>query len=475
MEYKTYSIEEFGDFQTPMALVRAIISRLARDGWKWGRVLEPTCGEGNFIKGIVELEPNTDEIVGIELQENHAKSAKKLESNIPKILIQILNQSIFSINLSEDLVWQSTKPLLVLGNLPWVTNSKMGSINGTNLPIKSNIKKLNGIDALTGASNFDISEYILIKIINELSHQKPTVAILCKTSVARKIVSFAHKNHLCISDSKIIRIDTKKWFNASADACLFVFSLGHGLANYDVQIYDSLENTIPTKLNGFHNGQLISDKSQYLSVSHLDGQFPFEWRSGIKHDAASIVELVVDKSGNFRNKNWDIVCVEEEYVFPFFKSSDLSNGKITLPSRWILLPQKKLHEDTTHLSKDAPKLWAYLSKHLSSFRGRKSVIYQNKPDFSYFGLGNYTFSDYKVAVSGLYKEPVFRVLGSYSSKPAIVDDTCYFVSCASAAEATKLANYLNQQSTLDFLEAITFKDSMRPLTKSVLQRISVPA
>lgn len=50
------------------------------------------------------------------------------------------------------------KNCLILGNPPWTTNSKMGQIDGTNLPEKSNVDTLKGMDALTGKSNFDISK-----------------------------------------------------------------------------------------------------------------------------------------------------------------------------------------------------------------------------------------------------------------------------------------------------------------------------
>ena len=46
------------------------------------------------------------------------------------------------------------EPILVIGNPPWVTNSAMGLLGGSNLPSKSNFQRLRGLDAITGKSNF---------------------------------------------------------------------------------------------------------------------------------------------------------------------------------------------------------------------------------------------------------------------------------------------------------------------------------
>ena len=475
MESKTYSVEEFGDFQTPKELVSQVISRLSRDGWKWGRVLEPTCGVGNFIEGILDASVNVKEIVGIELRPEYSDSARKFADYKRGVRTEIENKNIFSVNLKQDIPWKTGSPLLVIGNPPWVTNSKIGSINGSNLPRKHNAERLNGYAALTGASNFDISEYILIKIIRELADENPTVAMLCKTAVARKVMSFCQKHKLPINHAKIIQIDAFRWFNASTDACVFIFSVGEEERNYDAEVYDTIASVTPVKKIGFRNGNIISNKGEYLHLSHIDGYFPFVWRQGVKHDASSVVELRIGDDGVYYNKYGELVDVEDEYLYPFVKSSDLNKSDPTISNRWIIVPQKRLHDDTSLLSVKAPKLWAYFSKHRAAFQKRKSSMYRNKPEFTYFGLGDYTFSNYKLAISGLYKEPRFRELGKHCGKPIIPDDTCYFIPCASMKEASELAEILNGSEAKAFLKSITFKDSMRPITKSVLQRINLHA
>ncbi len=45
---------ELGDFQTPSALVTQVLQVLGPIGRRWPRVLEPTCGSGQFIQGLLE-------------------------------------------------------------------------------------------------------------------------------------------------------------------------------------------------------------------------------------------------------------------------------------------------------------------------------------------------------------------------------------------------------------------------------------
>ena len=84
---------------------------------------------------------------------------------------------------------------------------------------------LNGLAARTGSSNFDVAEAVWLKLARELAAEAPTIAILCKTSVARRILQFAHRSRLPIADASIRRIDAARWFGAAVDACLFQVTL----------------------------------------------------------------------------------------------------------------------------------------------------------------------------------------------------------------------------------------------------------
>jgi hypothetical protein len=388
--------------------------------------------------------------------------------------IKIHNADIFRLNLSE-LPWSESGPLLVVGNPPWVTNSELGGLDSGNLPPKSNFKGRSGFEAKTGESNFDIAEYIWIKLIKELAWARPTIALLCKTTVARNILSYAESVGLPISSPEIYLINAKKWFDAAVDACLFRVDVGGDKPCYRASLYSDLDAETPQGVLGIANGALVSNCEAYERLSFLDGESPIVWRQGVKHDAGTVMELSAEENGVLRNRLGEIVSVESEHTFPLLKSSDL-NGSDNPPARYqVLMTQRQLGEDTSQLRVAAPRLWNYLCAHEEVFRARKSSIYEGRPPFSMFGVGSYSFADYKIAVSGLYKTIRFRVVGPREGRPVMLDDTCYFVPCDSAEQAAILAAILNENSCLSFVNSLIFLDSKRPLTKKLLQRLDLSA
>jgi hypothetical protein len=467
---------DLGDFQTPPTLVEEILTCLTHNNRSWGRVLEPTCGRGNFIRGLLQLATKPDEIQGIELQKRYVRECITYYAQESNVNISIHQANIFHLNLSKDLKWQqSGSPLLVIGNPPWITNSELGSLESTNLPVKANLKGLSGFEAMTGGSNFDIAEYIWLKLIWELASEEPTIALLCKTSVARNILQFAYKTNLPIGKATIWKIDSKKHFGALVDACLFCIEIDHIRQQYQAPIYPDLSSTEPEATMGIVNGRLVSDVNSNLAFMHSNGTSPFSWRQGIKHDAASVMELIYDTSGKLCNKLGEFVDIEPEYFYPLLKSSDLGGKDKMRPRKVVVIPQKHIGEDTTLLEQKAPKLWKYLTNHKSIFDSRKSSIYERQPPFSIFGIGDYSFAPFKVAVSGMYKQVKFRAIGPLDDKPVMFDDTCYFLPCTSAQQAAFIASLLNDPLSLAFIHALAFRDAKRPITKKLLQSIDLVA
>src|SRR6185369_1740835 len=130
-------------------------------------------------------------------------------------------------------------------------------------------------------------------------------------------------------------------------------------------------------------------------------------------------------------------------------------------------------EDTTWLKQANPRLWKYLSAHADALDARRSVIYNDKPPFSIFGVGDYSFKPYKVAMSGFYKSSHFSLLPPADGKPVMLDDTCYLLGFDSLGQAAVALGLLNSQPVQDFLKSIVFPDAKRPYTKDVLMRIDL--
>jgi hypothetical protein len=469
---------DLGDFQTPPALVAAVLDRLGPIGARWPRVLEPTCGRGHFLAGLLASPTPPEEIQGIELQTGHLEEARSLTREPGTVRVALTQASLFAIDLRRDLAWSRGGPLLVVGNPPWVTNAELGLLDSGNLPRKWNVKRLRGIEARTGSSNFDIAEAVWLKLLHELADQEPTIALLCKMSVARNVLAFAERAGLPIAEAAIHRVDAPKWFRAAVDACLLRVKVGapgeEGSAR--IPVFADLGANEPESALGFVRGRLVADLDAYEASAFADGKCPRTWRQGLKHDAATVMELTrTSESDPWQNKLGESVEVEPDWIFPMLKGADLNGEAPDATRRGVIVTQRRIGQETAALEQAAPRLWSYLTRHAPVFARRKSSIYRGQPPFALFGVGPYSFAPFKVVVSGLHKVPRFHAVGPVEDRPVMLNDTCYFLACDSAEQAAHLAALCNDPKTLELLRALTFRDAKRPITKGVLQRINLDA
>ena len=217
----------------------SVISRPRRSWWPrfsrpWarsagaGRACSSPRADAGISLPACSRSQTLREIQAIEIQESHYQAARAFLAGggTSGVHVRITRADLFDIDLGRDLNWREQGPLLVIGNPPWVTNSELGSLASTNRPPRRNLKGLRGLEARTGSSNFDVTEAIWLKLAFELVDQQPTIALLCKTSVARSVLQFAHRAGLPIATASIRRIDAARWFGAAVDACLFCVTLG---------------------------------------------------------------------------------------------------------------------------------------------------------------------------------------------------------------------------------------------------------
>jgi SAM-dependent methyltransferase len=470
---------ERGDWQTPDDLADRVVEHaLARLPSRPRSVLEPTCGTGSFLAAAARHLPQA-ELAGYELNPAYvAIAASRIDAPPPvarDVRRDVRQADFFGVDWDRELAPMRMRgPILVLGNPPWVTNADLGALESKNLPAKQNYKGLSGLDARTGKSNFDVCEWMIVRLLRALAGTDAALAMLCKSAVARRVVEFSARQSWPIRPGGVWRVDAGRHFDAAVDAVLFMCHLSGGSGAGDVAwpVYASLEAAAPDATFGVADGALVSDPDAYARTKHLAGTCDPEWRSGIKHDCARVMEL--DRSGDAQwiNAAGAPVDIEPELRFPLLKSSDVANGRP--PSeRSVIVPQRSLGEDTASLQARAPKLWAYLQQNREALAGRKSSIYRGQPPFSIFGVGAYSFAPWKIAISGLYKRLQFRVVGPFEGRPVMVDDTCYFLPFSEEAEARRVASALESELAADFFRGRIFWDAKRPISKSVLQALDL--
>ncbi|MEK6233650.1 MAG: N-6 DNA methylase, partial [Planctomycetales bacterium] len=189
---KTKRVAEFGDFQTPAELAEAVCAVVKRTIPSPRTIVEPTCGKGAFLVAAARAFPNGERFIGRDVNPEYAAEARAAVTLAAsaKCSADVQTGDFFSTDW-DGVFAGAAEPILVIGNPPWVTNSELGSLGGRNLPEKSNFQNRAGWDALTGKSNFDVSEWMLFRLLESLGDKHATLAMLCKTAVARKALRHA--------------------------------------------------------------------------------------------------------------------------------------------------------------------------------------------------------------------------------------------------------------------------------------------
>jgi len=459
---------EFGDYQTPIALAGEVTTFLKTLHLNPAVIIEPTCGLGSFVEAATQAFP-VAQCFAFDINHRYVDHvAKEFCQGNERISVE--QQDFFEKDWKTFFA-ELVGEILVVGNPPWVTNSGLGAIRGNNLPEKNNFQNHRGFAAKTGKANFDISEWMLIKLLESLERHRACLAMLCKTATARKLLRHAWLHEFPVGRATLHTIDAQEHFQVAVDACLLVVHTGMVRAAKTATVYRGLSFAEKANTFGLYGKELIADIDEFHRLIDLDGISYYTWRSGVKHDAAKVMEFT-QTGKHLRNGLQDEVALEDTYLYPILKSSDLANGEIE-PSRLVLLTQKHPSDDTDTIRENAPATWRYLEANGRQLDARQSIIYQKRSRFSVFGIGAYTFAPWKVAISGLYKTLKFRVLGSVHRKPIVVDDTCYFIPCHTRQEAEFICGLLNSDLCQRFLRALVFFDAKRPVTIDVLNRIDL--
>lgn len=469
----------YGDWQTPMSLAEKICDiHLSKYG-NPDIVIEPTCGLGAFVISALKKFKNLKEIHAIEINCQYTSQLKlEILSNALRSPTQkhpdiyIYNADFFEfdftsiISKSKQNAWN----MAVIGNPPWVTNSRQGKNNSHNIPAKSNIYGLKGIDAITGKSNFDISESITLQLLELSQVNNGGISFLLKNSVIRNILVKQRSKSFHIGSIEQRLIDASSEFDVSVDASCF-FAQFNCSPSFTCNISDFYTRSFVREY-GWSNDSFVSDIKLYDNFSKYDKKSTYVWRSGIKHDCASILELTL--SGDvYKNALGEIVQIEPGLIYPLLKSSDIGNYQDGKFRKFIIVPQRKVGEDTSNLKYTHPLAFSYLTNHENKFLSRKSSIYKGKDKFGIFGIGDYSFKPYKIVISSLYKTIKFVLVSQSNGMPIMVDDTCYQLDFESLEEAKCILDALNSDEIHYLLQSLVFKDAKRVVTKSLLMRLDL--
>lgn len=465
---------EYGDWQTNLPLAISICEQIKSQGIRPQVIIEPTCGQGTFIIAALLTFDTIEDVYGIEIYKPYLDvledKLREYGKRLDKTNIHLYHENIFDFDFRQITEHVNKRVVLAIGNPPWVTNSKLTEIGGDNLPIKTNFKRLKGLEAITGKGNFDIAESICIKIFETFSSENAYFAFLLKNSVIKNLIYEQKSGKASLSNICQYNIDAQKEFNVSVSASLLNLQLFGGHERR-CRVFDFYTNTLLYTF-GWVKDKFVANVDNYVKSQIIEGSSPFIWRSGLKHDCSKIMELTKE-NGKFVNALGEVVDIEDDVVYPLIKSSDIKGEVITQNRKYVIVTQHYTNEDTKLLKAQYPKAFQYLMDHAEYLDNRKSSIYKNRSRFCMFGIGDYTFKKYKVIISGLYKQTSFSLVSEIDGKIAVCDDTCYSLGFDDYNVAWLTLRLLNSQQIQDFINSICFYDAKRTINKDLLMRVNL--
>lgn len=435
--YNEYIENELRDTPTPLYFTDIICEYLKNDlKISPDIIIDSTCGTSNFLKSASNFFPNK-QLNKIETDENKINTINK---SIPNLSLFNEDSSTFKFNnINKE------NSILLLGNFQHIANTELSQINEKDLKIDT-----------------------ILKIIDEIENTNSTIAFLCEKTVSRDIFIELIKTKIKYNFIKQLNLNSYKNFNIDENSCLFILQFGGTpLKDKICEISDISNPSQILQRFGFISGKFYSNID---NIPLIEGKCQIEWRQGVKHDCANIMELIYENN-QLKNKKNETVDIENNLLYPLLKISQLKQPIINESSRYIIITQKKIKQDTSYIENEAPKTWQYLNNNKKYFDKRKSSIYNKTPDFSIFGIGDYSFKKYKVAISGFNKVPMFSLV--YNNKTMMLDDASYFLSFDDYDTAYITMLILNSQLVIKFLKNIAFIDSKRPYSKKVLKRIDI--
>ncbi|HIV15708.1 MAG TPA: methyltransferase [Candidatus Avisuccinivibrio pullicola] len=451
-----------GDYPTPVAFASRVVAYLEEaHAIKPDTVLEPSCGEGNFLVAALRL--NAARYIGVELNPVYCKRARQRFRGDERV--EIFQKDFFSYPLAE----LSSASLLIIGNPPWVLSSTLGALDAVNPVLRDNPRSLKGLDAITGEGDFDLAEAFCLRLIRNFKHSVTTLALILKSSVARRVVEYLHAQRIGAA-AEVLRFDAYAVFHVHTAAAVLCLRLDPALPppeSCSVYAFDSAKPVFLEKLVFSAAGNLHK-----AGTDIFGGVSELVWRQGVKHDCSKV--MVFKKQGeSLINGLGEKADIEPCCIYPLLKGSETREAIRTDFVNYVLLTQSFVGESTDRLATTVPRSYAYLKAHEAFFLKRKSSVYKSAPPFAIFGIGPYSFAPYKVIISGFYYEPRFSLAYSSGARPVIPDDTCYFLGFDNFDVAYAVMLCLNSRRVCDYLKSHTFEDAKRPYTKKLLMQLSL--
>ncbi|WP_136716226.1 N-6 DNA methylase [Halorientalis salina] len=511
-----------GEYYTPRG-----VADLAVDGLDIGTpettVLDPGCGSGAFLAACIDrkreamteesprsrVDRVTSSIVGIDLNPVAVKSAKLAycaslfdeltAETVSTVSVPVFLTDALGLMREDDLRFDGETTTgqfdALVGNPPWVPWERLPAAIKDRLREQYvddlGLQPHGGAAARLGHSNDDLSIPFVWVCIHRYLREGGRASFVLKRDVMRGAAGAVLRG-LQVGD-RSLSVEHVHDFAAlepfaevGANAAVYTFEAdAEASVPIDTTVWQERDGTDP--VYGTDDELRETTRTRRTELRPIDpedattawvradaergalGDCAHDIRHGLKDDANAVFGL----------ERTDLDDLEPDLVYPYIKSRHVR--KYGLSGHDLrLVPARAAGEDNeAWLSRELPRTYDYLSAHREELLDRSSSWLETGPFYSVFGLGEYTWADYKVAWCRLGFKPDFTVVSTredpdLGERQVVPGDHYMFIATDHRETAHFLCALLNSATYQRTLRDIA-SNGKASLSKSVVSELNLPA
>lgn len=514
---------QLGEYYTPRGVAELSVAELNVGDYETDTFLDPGCGSGIFLATCIDakrealeddLSPEalvdaiTDTVYGVDLNPVAVKSAKLsyLLSLLPILEedgVDRLELPVFltdSLRLTRDDEIQFGDEMLdlsvdhLVGNPPWIT---WGNLSGQVRDAwrEKYVKQLDllphhGVESRLGHANDDISVPFIWVCVHHYLAEEGDASFVLKRDImkgpAGRLLRTQRVNSRPVAVRHIHDFNRLRPFGDDVGVHSAIYTLdadkeaefpiatdswkkASGKPSFSTS--ERMRETLKHEETGMIPVDEDDSSSSWVredAENRALGECEHDIRHGVKDDATDVYSIDRSQLGE----------LEPEFIYPYIKSKHVVKYGL-FGHELHLVPIKKANEDNeTEMQNNYPQTYKYLESHRQALEDRSSTWLDKGTFYNVFGLGEYTWSDYKVVWCRLGFKPHFTVVSTVDDedlgeKMVVPGDHFMFISTDDEYEAHFLCGLLNSSIYQKSIKGIA-SEGKSSLSKTVISKLELP-
>ncbi len=514
---------QVGEYYTPRGISELSVGELDVTDYRTDTFLDPGCGSGIFLVTCIDAKRNaledelsadnlldviTDTVYGIDLNPVAVKSAKLSyvlsllpvleEAEADSLEIPVFLTDALRLTREDEIQYagESLDPTVdhLVGNPPWITWG--------NLPAsirdawrKKYAKQLDllphhGVETRLGHVNDDISVPFIWVCIHHYLARGGDASFVLKRGImkgpAGRLLRTQRVNSRPVAVRHVHDFNRLRPFGDDVGVHSAIYTL-----SADAEAEFPIATDSWKKASGKPSFSTVAEMRETLAHEET-GMVPVEeddasssWvgedaenralgecehgiRHGLKDDAKDVYSI--DRS--------QLDELEHEHIYPYIKSKHVVKYGL-FGHDLHLVPLRKANENNeAELQNNCPRTYEYLESNTQALEDRSSTWLEKGTFYNLFGLGEYTWSDYKIVWCRLGFKPHFAVVSTVDDedlgeKVVVPGDHFMFIPTDDRYEAHFLCGLLNSSLYQKSLKGIA-SEGKSSLSKTVISKLELP-